>query len=127
MAKTPYQPPEQSALGQVVDSLFILALVVASLFVPFYFGMAGVGKTALTFAEKSWAGMNQTPMMQAVWEKLGYTPDSAADVIAARFDYTFSIGALALTALVVIAYFGFIVRYSDREFRDVIAERFDSK
>ena len=127
MAKTSYQPPEQSALGQIVDSLFILALVVASLFVPFYFGLAGAGKTALAFADKTWAGMNQTPMMQAIWEKLGYKPDTAADIIAARFDYTFSVLALTLTALVVVVYFVFIVRYSDKEFREVIAERFDGE
>ena len=127
MAKTPYKPPEQSALGQILDSLLILILVVASLFAPFYFGLAGAGKTALTFAEKTWTGMNQTPMMQAIWEKLGYTPDTAADIIAARFDYTFSIVALALTALVVVVYFVFIVRYSDKEFREVIAERFDGE
>ena len=127
MAKTPYQPPEQSAAGQIIDSLLILFLVVVSLFAPFYFGLAGAGKTALTFAEKTWAGMQQTPMMQAIWEKLGYTPDTAADIIAARFDYTFSVAALVLTGLVVVLYFGFIVWYSDKEFRDVIAERFDGE
>src|SRR3954449_7011436 len=87
-----YKPPEQSAVGQIVDSLLILVLVVASLFAPVYAGLAGGGKTALEFAEKTWAGMNQTPAMQAAWEKLGYTPDTAADIIAARFDYTFSWG-----------------------------------
>jgi hypothetical protein len=127
MAKKPYVPPQQSAAGQIFDSLFILALVVASLFVPFYFGLAGAGKTALSFADKTWAGMKQTPLMQGVWEKLGFTPDTAADIIAARFDYTFSISALLLTGLVVVVYFVFVVRYSDKEFRDVIAERFDAE
>ena len=127
MARTPYRPPEQSALGQIVDSLLILLLVILSLFAPVYFGLAGGGKVMLEFAEKSWAGMNQTPAMQAVWEKLGYTPETAADIIASRFDYTFSWGACILTAAVVIVYFVFVVRYSDKEYRDVIAERFDDK
>jgi hypothetical protein len=120
-----YQPPEQSMTGQIVDSLLILVLVVASLFAPLFLGLAGGGKTALEFAEKTWAGMGQTPAMQAAWEKLGYTPDTAADIIAARFDYTFSVLGVIITAIVVIAYFFFVVRYSDKEYRDVIAERFD--
>jgi hypothetical protein len=127
MARKPYEPPEQSALGQIVDSLLLLALVVASLFAPVYLGLAGGGKTAVEFTDKSWAGMGQTPAMQAVWEKLGYTPETAAGIIAARFDYSFSLPTLLITALVVIVYFVFVVRYSDKEYRDVIAERFDDK
>ena len=42
-----------------IDSLFLLVLVVASLFAPVYFGLAGGGKTALEFADKTWAGMGQ--------------------------------------------------------------------
>jgi hypothetical protein len=122
-----YQPPEQSLAGQIADSLLILVLVVASLFAPVYFGLAGGGKTALDFADKSWAGLGQTAAQQAAWEKLGFTPESALDIIASRFDYSFSIGAFLLTAVVVIAYFVFIVRFSDKEYRDVIAERFDGE
>lgn len=119
-----YEPPEQSMIGQVTDSLLILLLVVASLFAPVYFGLTGGGKTNLTFADKSWSGLGQTPTMQAQWEKLGYTSDTAADIISPRFDYSFSWSWLILTALVVIVYFVFVVRYSDKEYRDVIAERF---
>jgi hypothetical protein len=122
-----YQPPEQSLVGQIVDSLLILVLVVASLFAPVYFGLAGGGKVTLDVPDKTWAGLGQSPAQQAAWEKLGYTPESALDIIASRFDYSFSIGAFLLTAVVVIAYFVFVVKYSDREYRDVIAERFDGK
>jgi hypothetical protein len=120
-----YKPPEQSHVGQIVDSLLILVLVVASLFAPLLFGLAGGGKTTLEFADKTWAGLGQNAAQQAAWEKLGYTPETALDIIASRFDYSFSIGAFLLTAVVVIAYFIFVVRYSDKEYRDVIAERFD--
>ncbi len=124
--KTPiYQPPKQSRFGQFLDAVFLLALVLASLFVPLWLGLAGGGKTALEFKEKTWEAMGQNPTMQAQWEKLGFTPETAADMIAARFDYTFDIVALAITAVVVIGYFIFVVRLSDREYRDVIAERFD--
>jgi hypothetical protein len=122
-----YEPPEQSFIGQIVDSLLILVLVVASLFAPVYFGLTGGGKTNLTFTDKTWAGMGQTPAMQAQWEKLGYTPATAADIISPRFDYSFSWGWLVLTAIVVIAYFVFVVRFSDKEYRDVIAERFGKR
>lgn len=122
-----YVPPEQSMIGQIADSLLLLVLVVASLFAPVYFGLTGGGKTTLTFPAKTWAGMGQTPAMQGQWEKLGYTPDTAADIISSRFDYSFSWTWLALTALVVIAYFVFVVRFSDKEYKDVIAERFGEK
>ena len=127
MAKKPYVPPEQNLLGQFIDAMVILVLVCASLFAPFYYGLAGAGKTALEFVDKSFAGMAQTPLMQGIWEKLGFTAETAQPLIASRFDYTFSISAFLLTALVVIAYFGFVIRYSDKEYRDVIAERFDDK
>lgn len=122
-----YEPPEQSMVGQITDSLLILLLVVASLFAPVYFGLTGGGKTNLPFPDKSWAGLGQTPAMQAQWEKLGYTPDTAADIISPRFDYSFSWSWLLLTAVVVILYFVFVVRYSDKEYRDVIAERFGKR
>ncbi|MFN3622498.1 MAG: hypothetical protein ACK4TP_00410 [Hyphomicrobium sp.] len=125
MAKTPYQPPVQSKLGQLIDTLFLLALVVATLFVPVYLGLAGGGKTTLDVPEKTWAGLGQNATMQTQWEKLGYTPESAHDLIATRFDYSFSVPALAITALVVIAYFAFVFRWSKKEYRDVISERFD--
>lgn len=124
MANAPYQPPEQSKAGQLVDTFFLFALVVASLFVPVYLGMAGGGKTEIEFADKTWAGMGQNPAMQAQWEKLGYTPETAAPIISSRFDYAFDPLALGITAFVVIAYFIFVFRVSEKEYREVIAERF---
>lgn len=125
MAKPKYSPPEQSKLGQFFDSLFLLALVVLTLFAPLWLGLAGGGKTTIEFADKTWAGMNQNATMQTQWEKLGFDPASAHDLIASRFDYAFSVPALVVTALVVIVYFIFVFRVSDKEYRDVIAERFD--
>ncbi|MFA5898465.1 MAG: hypothetical protein WC829_05070 [Hyphomicrobium sp.] len=125
MAKQRYQPPEQSKFGQLIDSLFLLVLVLASLFVPVYFGLASGGKTTLDLPTNTWAGLGQNATMQAQWEKLGYTPETAHELIATRFDYSFSIPALVITALVVIAYFVFVFRWSAKEYKDVIAERFD--
>jgi hypothetical protein len=125
MAKKIYQPPVQSKVGQFFDSLFLLVLVIATLFVPVYLGLAGGGKTTVEFADKTWSGMGQNATMQAQWEKLGYTPETAHELIATRFDYTFSLPALLITAFVVIAYFFFVFRWSAKEYKDVIAERFD--
>lgn len=134
MAKTPYRPPVQSHLGQIFDTLFLLALVLASLFAPLYLGLAGSGKTTIELSDTSWAGMQQNPTMQAQWEKLGYTDGAeskdgrapASDLIAARFDYNFSLVGLAVNTLIVVAYFFIVFYWSKKEYRDVIAERFES-
>lgn len=135
MAKAPYRPPVQSKLGQTFDTLFLLALVMAALFVPLHLGLAGGGKTTLELKDTTWAGMGQNATMQAQWEKLGYTQGakteenatSAAELISARFDYTFEPLELGLTALVVIAYFFIVFHWSRKEYREVIDERFNNK
>jgi hypothetical protein len=127
MAKDKYQPPEQSAAGQIFDSLFLLALVLASLFAPVFLKLAVGAKTTTDLAGKSWTEMGQTAAQQAAWEKIGQTPETAAPIIGSRFDYTFDPLMLALTAAVIIGYFVFVVRYSGQEYRDVIRERFGDK
>jgi len=126
MAKPRYQPPQQSKLGQVIDSLFLLALVFIALFAPLYLGLAGGGKTAIQFAEKTWAGLGQNETMAAQWEKLGFTPESAAELIGSRFDYSFSTIELLITAIVVVAYFYILFHWSKKEYRDVIDEKFNT-
>lgn len=125
MARKFYQPPEQSKFGQLIDTLFLLVLVMGALFVPVYAGLAGGGKTTIDIPEKTWAALGQNATMQQQWEKLGYTPETAHDMIVSRFDYSFSLPALLVTAIVVIAYFFFVFRWSRKEFKDVISERFD--
>jgi hypothetical protein len=123
--KQPYQPPQQSMLGQVIDSLFLLGLVFLALFAPLYLGLAGGGKTTLEFADKTWSGLGQNQTMAAQWEKLGYTPQTAAELISSRFDYSFSITALLVTAIVVVAYFYILFHWSKKEYKDVIDEKFN--
>ncbi len=123
--KVPYQPPQQSKLGQVVDTIFLLGLVFVALFAPLYLGLAGGGKTTLDFADKTWSGLGQNATMAAQWEKLGYTPETAAELISSRFDYSFSLTALLVTAIVVIAYFFILFHWSKKEYKEVIAEKFN--
>ncbi len=128
MAGLPYEPPKQSSIGQFFDSLFLLVLVFAALFAPLYMKLAGGGKIDLEVADKTtWAGLGQNAVAQAQWEKLGQTPETAAPMITSRFDYSFDLFGLAITALVVIGYFLLLFHYSKIEYRDVIAERFGRK
>ena len=142
MADSPYKPPEQSGAMQFFDSAFILVLVFLALFSPLILGLAGGGKVDMKFkdaagvekawadlapADKTWAALGQNATMQAQWEKLGATPDTAAAMIAPRYDYSFGIGSLLLTAVVLIGYFLLLIYYSKREYEDVIAEKFGNK
>lgn len=128
MANSHYEPPKQSAFGQLVDSIFLLVLVLAALFAPLYLKLAGGGKVDLAVADKTtWAGLGQSAVQQAQWEKLGFTPDTAASIITSRFDYSFNVVELVITAVVIVGYFGLLFIFSRTEYRDVIAERFGRK
>ncbi|MET0640120.1 MAG: hypothetical protein ABWX70_09455 [Hyphomicrobium sp.] len=128
MANSHYEPPKQSAFGQFFDSLFLLVLVVAALFAPLYLKLAGGGKVDLPVADKTtWAGLGQSAVQQAQWEKLGLTPDTASAMITSRFDYSFSVWELAVTAIVVIGYFALLFAFSRTEYREVIEERFGKR
>lgn len=123
-----YEPPRQSVIGQLFDSFFLLLLVMGALFAPLLLGLAGGGKTELPIADKTtWAGLGQTALQQAQWEKLGMTPETAAPIISSRFDYSFSSIELVITAIVVAAYFFILFYLSEIEYRDVIDERFGKR
>ena len=127
MSTKPYRPPEQSKAGQIFDSVFLLALVYVVLFAPLVLGLTGGGTTTKTVEQPTWEALGQNETMAAQWEKLGYTPESAAEIITTRFDYSINPLALIITALVIFGYFFFVVRFSDREYREVIDERFGRK
>jgi F0F1-type ATP synthase membrane subunit b/b' len=63
--------------------------------------------------------------MQAGWEKLGKDPAAAKAIIDNRFDYSIDAGKLLLVAGLLAFYFWYMLSVSAREYRDVIAERFD--
>ncbi len=128
MEKPHYEPPKQSALGQLFDSLFLLVLVLAALFTPLYLKLAGGGKIDLPIADKStWVGLGQNAAQAAQWEKLGFHPDTAAPLITSRFDYSFNPTELAITAVIVLGYFVLLFALSKKEYIEVIEERFGKK
>ncbi|WP_137391638.1 hypothetical protein [Rhodoligotrophos defluvii] len=123
-----YQPPKQSLIGQVMDVVILLVLTVGALYLPLYLGLAGAAKTPQPIENPTWEALNQNPGEQAQWAQLGFTdPASAQEIITARFDYSFNWLALLVMAVLVVGYFIMVVRLSDREYRDVIAERFGDR
>lgn len=123
-----YEPPEQSGFGQFFDSIFLLVLVYASLLIPVVMGLTASaigGEAAKMDGEITWERLGQNPTMQGQWEKLGFDPESAAEIINSKFDYSIDPVTLIITALVIFGYFFFVVRTSDKEYREVIAEKFD--
>ena len=167
--KTPYQPPEQSAAGQLFDSLFVIVLVAATLLGCLYLTVLSAGPppeaapaaaeaaaapaapadsaapadpaapAAATSADAPAAAVAaEAPAAKAAepsaqdtikserFAALGWDAAKVAEreaAIAAK-SYAIDWPMLLLTALVVIGYFSFLVRASDKELREVINERF---
>ena len=120
-----YQPPIQSKFSQIVDVIVLVAMTLGALFVPLWLGMAGAAKTVTTPVENpTWEALGQNAAQAAQYEALGYTPESAHDLILARFDYSFTGGALILMIVVIIAYYFLMLKFSEAEYREVIAEKF---
>jgi len=138
---SPYVPPKQSIAGQLFDVGFLLALVFVTLFVPIWLGIAVPSRVerlpqgvtyelAADQKTKQWTGLTweslgQNPTMQAQWVKLGYTKETAADIITQPFDYTIDVAGVAITGIVILGYFVFLMVVSGREYKQVIAEKFD--
>jgi len=123
-----YQPPKQSLASQIFDVITLLVLTVGALYIPLYLGLAGAAKTPAPIANPTWEALGQNATEQQQWAALGVTdPAAANDIITARFDYSFSWTAVIVMAVLVIGYFVLVVRLSDREYRDVIEERFGDK
>lgn len=120
----PYRPPRQSGFGQAIDSIFLLALVYVALLLPILLGLTGGETTTELPDEITWETLGQNAVMQAQWEKLGYDAESAAEIIATRFDYGIDPLALLVTIVAVVGYFVFLVTMSEKEYREVIAEKF---
>jgi hypothetical protein len=78
----------------------------------------------VTFENLTWEALQQNAVMQAQWGKLGYDLQAAAEAITKRYDYTFDWLWLILTLAAIGGYFLFLVKQSDKEYRQVIAEKF---
>jgi hypothetical protein len=121
---TKYTPPDQSKAMQFVDIAFLLVAIFVALWLPLKLGLAGAAKEIDKIDNPTWESLQQTPAQVAQWEKLGYDVSKAHDVIQNHFHYTIDWLELSVMALVLFGYFIFLFRASDREYRDVIDEKF---
>ncbi len=121
-----YSPPVQSKLGQLIDVIVLVVLTVGALFVPLWMGLAGSSKSVATPVENpTWETLGQNPAQAAQYEALGYDPASAHDLILARYDYSFSVTAMLIMVVVIVVYYVLMLKFSESEYREVIAEKFD--
>ncbi len=122
----PYVPPVQSRAGQLVDALVLLIMVFGALYAPVLLGWTSPEAEASTSttATADWAALGQNTAAAGQWQKLGYDPARAAPLVRKRFEYRIEPRGLAITFLILLAYFGFVLIVSEREYRQVIAERF---
>ena len=123
-----YVPPKQGKLSQLIDVIVLVALTVGALFVPLWLGMAGSSKSVAAPVEApTWEALGQNAVQAAQYEALGYTPESAHDLILARFDYSFTTGALITMIVVIVAYYFLMLKFSESEYREVISEKFGDR
>ena len=135
-----YVPPKQSVVGQLFDVSCLLVFVFGALFVPIWLKIAvpsrveklpaGVNYKVAADGTKIWSGLTweklkQNPVMQAQWKKLGDNKEQAADIITQPFEYDIDTVGVASTAVAVIGYFLFMLFMSNKEYKQVIAEKFD--
>ena len=116
-----YKPPTQGKASQLFDVVVLVVLTVGSLFVPLWLNMAGAAKSvAEPIANPTWEALGQNAAQAAKYEALGFTPETAHDLILARFDYSFSTTALLTMIVVIFLYYflscGFPKRNTARSF-----------
>jgi len=125
-----YTPPKQGMFGQIFDSVLILVLVYASLMLPLLMKQdakpADAPAATAEVVKVTWESLGQNAIEQAQWVKLGYDPDKAAALINSRFDYAIDPMMLIITIVVVVGYFALMLKISDKQYREVIAEKFDN-
>jgi hypothetical protein len=139
-----YIPPVQSRSGQIIDVVLLLILVFLALFLPLWMQIAvpsrveklpdGVtyqtatdadGAETRTWTGLSWESLGQNPTMAGQWEKLGYTPETAAPIITQPFAYDIDYEGIGITAIVILGYYAFVLWASKKEYREVIREKFE--
>jgi hypothetical protein len=119
-----YEPPVQGKVMQFVDIVFLLVAIFLTLWLPLELGLAGASKEIQKIENPTWESLQQTPGQVAQWEKLGYDPAKAHDVIQNRFDYELDWTEIVVMAAVLLGYFLFLFRASAKEYKEVIAEKF---
>ena len=125
MAK--YSPPDQPIVMQLFDIACLVAAIFLALWFPLYMGWAGISKNLEKIDNPTWDALKQNATMSAQWEKLGFTPETASGIIQNKWVYAIDWTQLIIMTAVLLGYFIFLFMASDKEYRDVIDEKFNSK
>jgi hypothetical protein len=121
-----YVPPKQGKLSQLFDVVVLMALTFGALYIPMFMGLAGGIKSVPEGAGQTWEAMGQNATQIAQYNALGFTdPAAISNIINARYDYSFSITALLVMVVIIVAYYVLMLKFSETEYREVIAEKFD--
>ena len=127
-----YQPPKQSARGQLVDSLIILVLLMVVLFGVTYFVQSSTSATSVKTRPLAELPITPTEKQQyALAIKHGIVDlptvnQQVADNKESSDKYPIAIGTLLITFAVIALYMAFVYVMSFKEYREVIRERFGS-
>ena len=123
-----YTPPQQSTFMQWVDIIFVVLAIFLALWFPLYMGWAGNTKVMQKIENPTWESLGQTAAQVEQWVKLGFADAAAAhDIIQNKWDYTINWTQLILLTIALAGYFVFLFRASDKEYREVISEKFGRK
>ena len=123
-----YTPPEQSKVMQWIDIIVVVAAIFLALWLPLRIGWAGNSKVLEKIDNPTWESLGQTPVQVEQWNKLGVADAAAAhDIIQSKWDYSINWIQLVLLTIALVGYFVFLFRASDKEYRDVIDEKFNVK
>lgn len=125
-----YRPPKQSPRGQLVDSLFILVLLMVVLFGVTYFVQAAASTTSVKTRPLAQLPITPAEKQQyavAIKNGLVDLPTANQQVADNRENankYPIAIGTLIITFAVIGLYMGFVYFMSFKEYREVVRERF---
>jgi hypothetical protein len=125
-----YQPPKQSARGQLVDSLIILVLLMVVLFGVTYFVQSSTSATEVKTKPISQLPITPTEQQQykvAIDKGIVDLPTAnqqVADNKQSSDKYPIAVGTLIITFGVIGLYLVFVYVMSFKQYREVIAEKF---
>ena len=125
-----YQPPKQSARGQLVDALIILVLLMVVLFGVTYFVQSSTSATEVK--TKPLAQLPITPTEKAQYAlaikhgivDLPTVNQQVADNKESSDKYPIAVGTLIITFAVIALYMAFVYVQSFKEYCEVIREKF---
>jgi hypothetical protein len=108
-----------------MDVIVLIILTLGALYLPLYLGLAGRAASPNLQENPTWESLGQNETMVERWTALGLgDPAAAQTFITSRYDYAFSPWTLILMIVVVVGYFVLMMRFSEKEYREVISEKF---